>query len=195
RVRRRALGQLDPARREEGPDPVEARAAVDVGQVVALRVEGDERRPRRGGVAAEECVEERLPRRGVEVRREGDNAVQIEDRGFGRAVACWSAHSPPPPAVARARGPSGGPFRLPSGGSARGPLAGPPGGPRIDPPGGSLAGPSCGPPARTPRGSPRPSVPRSDPNPRARRAPAPSDRDERADVRLGAPVLRLPHMP
>src|SRR5690606_6687480 len=69
-VLRAALGQGDAAGGEEGAHAVQARASVDVAEVVVADVE-------RRGAAAQETVEDVLPRGGVHAGGVGDDAVGV----------------------------------------------------------------------------------------------------------------------
>nr|BFE78445.1 hypothetical protein GCM10020093_010460 [Planobispora longispora] len=83
RVVRSALGQADGARGQEGAHAVQARAAVDVAQVVVADVE----RPR---PASQEGVEHVFPGRRVHACGVGDHAVGVEDDGADeRQIDDW----------------------------------------------------------------------------------------------------------
>ena len=74
-----ALGEIDPARREERAHAVVAQLPVDVLVVVPYEVERLERRSAWVGPVAEECVEHLLPRRGMQARRPREDPVEVEE--------------------------------------------------------------------------------------------------------------------
>ena len=84
RVRRvvgAAVRQVDASRREKGPHAIWAGLAVDVGVIVAVRVEGDELHPPVRGPSLEVGVEHLFPRRRVDGRSLGEHAIEVEQTG------------------------------------------------------------------------------------------------------------------
>jgi hypothetical protein len=108
RVLRRAIRQVDEARREEAAYAVVSRFTVYIVAVITLDVERSKRLSRATGAPLQERVEKLLPGSGVHGRGLGDDAVQIKhgriertgvdvdsDRGSLRHGAQVSANSAP----------------------------------------------------------------------------------------------------
>ena len=80
-VVRNAARQADSARLEERDHTVLAWLPVDVAAVVHLDVEGHERLPSFVRPLLKESVEEPLPRRRMDARCPGQDAIEIEEDG------------------------------------------------------------------------------------------------------------------
>jgi len=104
RVGRRTHREVDAAGLEERLHAVEPRLAVDVLVVVRRTVERLERLIVPLGPVAQEVVEHLLPRAGVDLRRLGQDAVEVEQAGgdSGGHVEHLVDRLPAP--VARGRG-------------------------------------------------------------------------------------------
>jgi hypothetical protein len=78
RVGSAAVGKLNAARFQKARDAVAAGLAVDVGAVIGNRIERPVGFPEARGPPFQEGVEHRFPRRRVQLRGLGDDAVQVE---------------------------------------------------------------------------------------------------------------------
>src|SRR5690606_29360499 len=100
RIVRIPLGQLDPASREEGAQPILTRLAVDVAEVVLL-AELLERTGSARRALPQQPVEELLPGGEVQPRAVRDDPIEVEHPRAVRRLRPFAGHRHPAPPTAR----------------------------------------------------------------------------------------------